>query len=277
MDYYCAGYWNLSSFHKVFPRFFIPSYSEFDSFFLFFQAVIRGICRLDFRVNIWIWDRFYHLMILIPHLSILILFLFAFFEGISGQPRLPSTYLKINQNHFVDLPPPSILLWFLIRKFSGKSRLFFITHFFSKTKLYQNATSWPMPNMRFSENQRMVTFFLVANLDHDNLICYAFFRIFPGFQRKILSLQFLEYRFQMYVVMICFWSRFASLSHDNRLFKVILNFLVHSWKSDSRVQTSLDNKSMFCVSANFRFSGDIELIQLKAYEQPDQVTKPPRL
>ena len=162
--------------------------------FSFFQAVIRGICRLDFRVNIWIWDRFYHLMILIPHLSILILFLFAFFEGISGQPRLPSTYLKINQNHFVDLPPPSILLWFLIRKFSGKSRLFFITHFFSKTKLYQNATSWPMPNMRFSENQRMVTFFLVANLDHDNLICYAFFRIFSGFQRKIWFQQFLESR-----------------------------------------------------------------------------------
>jgi hypothetical protein len=35
MDYYCAGYWNLSSFLKVFPRFFIPSFSEFDTFFFF--------------------------------------------------------------------------------------------------------------------------------------------------------------------------------------------------------------------------------------------------
>jgi hypothetical protein len=33
-----------------------------------------------------------------------------------------------NQN-FVDLQPPSILLWFVIRKFSGKFRVFFISLF----------------------------------------------------------------------------------------------------------------------------------------------------
>ena len=35
IDYYYAGYWNLSSFHKVVPRFFIPLYSESYSFFSF--------------------------------------------------------------------------------------------------------------------------------------------------------------------------------------------------------------------------------------------------
>jgi hypothetical protein len=45
MDYYCAGYWHLSSFHKVFPRFFIPFYSESDSFFLFsrLESVESGL------------------------------------------------------------------------------------------------------------------------------------------------------------------------------------------------------------------------------------------
>jgi hypothetical protein len=45
-----AAYWHLTSFHKVFPRFFIPRffipfYSESDSFFLFprLESVESGL------------------------------------------------------------------------------------------------------------------------------------------------------------------------------------------------------------------------------------------
>lgn len=73
--------------------------------FFFFQAGIRGfgvesilqtlgcgVKRMEYFDSSQFWDRFYQLLRLIPHLSILILFLFTFWRNFSG---LWSQNLKI--------------------------------------------------------------------------------------------------------------------------------------------------------------------------------------
>ena len=105
MDYFCAGYWNLSSFYKVFPRFFIPSYSESDSFFLFprLESVESGLwsqhmeyldLSLILRQVLWSHE--------IDSTSVNTDSVFVrIFEGlwiVSGQP---STYLKIKFRRFI--------------------------------------------------------------------------------------------------------------------------------------------------------------------------------
>ena len=131
MDYYCAGYWHLSSFHKVVPRFFIPFYSESDSFFLFprLESVESGLWTLESTYGILRFESNFETGFMISwdwfHIC---QYWFCFCSHFWRTLNRFWTTKHVPENQISSIYN-LLQLWFVIRKFSGKFRVFFISLF----------------------------------------------------------------------------------------------------------------------------------------------------
>ena len=299
MDYFCAGYWNLSSFYKVFPRFFIPSYSESDSFFLFsrldspLESVESGVWTFEstygFEIGFIIFWDWFHIF------RYWFCFCSHFWRNIWTtkvsifQARISKSLFCRFTFYIPNLQPPSILLWFVIRKLSGNFT------FFPRLKLYEIMFVVCVDLMRFREWFFSTSFwlqissYLIITLTRSEfwfVMHFAGFFWIPkeNFITKISGIRNLTgntpvrssytyISFSLLIsVVIWFWYRFASLCHDHRrsTFSLSLSkflfipLIVRTPTLEFRLQTSLNNKSMSCVSAIL-------------CEQLEQVTEPPRI
>jgi hypothetical protein len=130
------------------------------------------------------------------------------------------------------------LLWFVSRKFTGKSRVFLISVFFPpKSKLYVISSSVKASNVKVLICYAFGSFFLFFNEKSEN-----FESLLPG---NCWNPEKLRYRSNFSLIeisAILFWYRFASLGYDDRPFQLTLYFLVFSYSP------TLD---VLCVNANF--------------------------
>jgi hypothetical protein len=114
-------------------------------------------------------------MRLIPRLSIIVFGFVCLLKGISGvildNQGCKARISKLLFGRLItSLKAPSVLLWFVSRKFTGKSRVFLISVFFPpKSKLYVISSSVKASNVKVLICYAFRSFFLFFNEKSENL------------------------------------------------------------------------------------------------------------